>query len=221
MIEFFAGEHAHVDFYATSAEDSFLITVQGMDYSDANWSYALHGPDGSMIYGDATGHRMMGMDHTCLVDVTATRSDGRLTLVLQRDLADDDCWIGAWRLMVAYRARQLDAMLMPLIGELMVPVAGWPTRGSRYARATQQGAKQPPLRNIRFAPANRLDTVPIGTNRNDNQAETAVISIYGRTRHGSSCARMPMWSRSAKTSPSDWRSPRCSAAAPTACRSPG
>jgi hypothetical protein len=96
-----------------TTEDSFLITVQGMDYSDANWSYALHGPDGSMIYGDAIGHRMMAMDHTCLVDVTATRSDGRLTLVLQRDLADDDCWIGAWRLMVAYRTRQLDAMLMP------------------------------------------------------------------------------------------------------------
>ena len=84
--------------------------------------------------------------------------------------------------MVAYRACQLDAMLMPLIGELMVPVAGWPTRGSRYARATRQGANQPPVRNIRFAPANRLDTVPIGTNRNDNQAETAVITIYGRTR---------------------------------------
>ena len=182
VIEFFAGEHAHVDFFATSAEDSFLITVQGMDYSDANWSYALHGPDGSMIYGDATGHHMMAMDHTCLVDVTATRSDGRLTLVLQRDLADDDCWIGAWRLMVAYRTRQLDAMLMPLIGELMVPVAGWPTRGSRYARATRRGARQPALRNIRFAPANRLDTVPIGTNRNDNQAETAVITIYARTR---------------------------------------
>ena len=46
VLEFFAGEHAHVDFYATSAEDSFLITVQGMDFSDANWSYALHGPDG-------------------------------------------------------------------------------------------------------------------------------------------------------------------------------
>ena len=71
---------------------------------------------------------------------------------------------------------------MPLIGELMVPVAGWPTRGSRYARATRRRARQPALRNIRFAPANRLDTVPIGTNRNDNQAETAVITIYARTR---------------------------------------
>ena len=57
VIEFFAGEHAHVDFHATSAEDAFLITVQGMDYIDDNWSFALHGPDGSMVYGDATGRR--------------------------------------------------------------------------------------------------------------------------------------------------------------------
>jgi hypothetical protein len=183
VLELFAGEHAHVDFSATSAEDTFLITVQGMDYADPNWSFALHGPDGSMIYGDATDRHAMSMNHHgCLVDVTATRADGRLTLVVQRDLADDDCWVGAWRLMVAYRALRLDAMLMPQIGELMVPVAGWPTRGTRFGRATGQGGKLPVPRNIRLAPAHRLDTVPVGTNRNDNQAETAVVTIYARTR---------------------------------------
>jgi len=70
---------------------------------------------------------------------------------------------------------------MPLIGELMVPVAGWPTRVAVRPRHAA-GARQPALRNIQFAPANRLDTVPIGTNRNDHQAETAVITIYARTR---------------------------------------
>jgi hypothetical protein len=116
------------------------------------------------------------------VDATATRADGRLTLVVQRDLADDDCWVGAWRLMVAYRAQQLDAMVMPLIGELMVPVAGWPTRGARFARATSQGRALPTPRNVRSGPAHRLDTVPVGTNRNDNPSETAVVTIYARTR---------------------------------------
>jgi Common central domain of tyrosinase len=183
VLELFGGEHAHVDFWATSAEDAFLITVQGMDFDDANWSYALHGPDGSMIYGDASGMHAMGMDcHTCLVDVTATRADGRLTLVMQRDRADTDCWVGAWRLMVAYRASHFDAMVMPLISELMLPVAGWPSRGPRFARSTPQAATQVLPRSLQVRPANRLDTVPLGTNRNDNPGETVIVSIYARTR---------------------------------------
>ena len=44
VLELFAGEHAHVDFHATSAEDSFLITAQGLDFNDENWPSTCTGP---------------------------------------------------------------------------------------------------------------------------------------------------------------------------------
>jgi hypothetical protein len=195
VFELFAGEHAHLDYDATSAEDAFVVTAQGMDFDDANWSYFLHGPGGSMAYGDQPGMHGMpamggmpghGADHCCCagVDVTSSRAAGRLSLVVQRDLACDDCWVGAWRLMVAYRARTMDAMVMPLVGELVVPVAGWPTRGSRFAGALPGKRKRVVAsRNVVVAaPANRLDSMPLGTNRADGPSCTAVVTIYGRSR---------------------------------------
>jgi hypothetical protein len=162
-----------------------------MDFDDENWTFVLHGPDGSMVYGDQPGMQdmagMTGMTaHCCCagVDVTSSRAAGRLTLVVQRDLACDDCWVGAWRLMIAYRARAMDAMVMPVVGELMVPVAGWPTRGARYAGSLPGKRKRVVAsRTVRVdAPANRLDSVPVGTNRGDGPSCSAVVNIYGRSR---------------------------------------
>src|SRR5215510_1669462 len=59
IMELFAGEYTHIEFDATSADDAFLITAQGMDFNDANWSFHLHAPDGTMVYHDgdsAAGH---------------------------------------------------------------------------------------------------------------------------------------------------------------------
>ena len=53
VLELFAGEHAHMEFTATSAEDSFFVTAQGMDFSD-DWSYQLIGPDGHVVYADGS-----------------------------------------------------------------------------------------------------------------------------------------------------------------------
>lgn len=186
VLELFAGEHAHVEFQATSADDAFFITVQGMDYNDDNWTFELHGPDGLMAYGEAGGpmHMMRGrMDMGCVPDVTAVRATGRLSLVMQRDGADDGCWVGTWRLMVAYKARQFDAMLMPTIGELLWPVAAGPQRGARYSRLLVNPDKRIATRNIlNVRAANPLDVVALSTNRNDRPACNAVINIYARTR---------------------------------------
>jgi len=184
VLELFAGEHAHVDFLATSADDSFLITVQGMDFEDANWEFHLHGPDGLMAYGDGgEAMHVHGLMHGgCLPHVTATRNAGRLSLVLQRDQADYGCWVGRWRLMVAYKARALDAMVMPKFGELIFPVSAGPSRGPRFSRLLQAPAGRVPTRNVIAAAAHRLDAQPAGNNLNSREACNAVVNIYGRTR---------------------------------------
>jgi hypothetical protein len=34
VVELFEGEHTHLEFTATSAEDAFFLTAQGMDFDD-------------------------------------------------------------------------------------------------------------------------------------------------------------------------------------------
>lgn len=185
VFELFAGEHTHVSFAATSADDAFWITVQGLDFTDDNWIFHLDGPDGLTLYGEGTGHVHAAGDrgHTlCLPDVTATRANGRLSLLVQRGTADDSCWVGAWELMVAYRARRMDAMLMPTVGELMLPVSAGPVRGKRFERLLATPAARVPSRNVRQRAAHRFDERPLGTNNSDQPACTAVVNIYARTR---------------------------------------
>jgi hypothetical protein len=183
LLELFEGEHAHVDFLATLAEDAFLITAQGMDFVDENWSFVLHGPDGAIVYGDAAGHTASSHAHgTARPDITARRANGRLTLMLQRDNADAAAWVGPWQLMVAYKARRLDAMVMPSLGELILPVSAGRIHGPRYARLLSASAARIAARNVKARPAHRLDTTPPGNNRNDRTACNAVVNIYAQTR---------------------------------------
>src|SRR4029079_12298532 len=60
VIELFAGEHTHLEFWATSAEDKFLMTAQGMDFTDPNWSFHLQAPDGTFVYADGPAHEHGG-----------------------------------------------------------------------------------------------------------------------------------------------------------------
>ena len=50
VIELSAGEHTHMEFSATSADESFFLTAQRMDFEDPNWSYQLISPDGHAHY---------------------------------------------------------------------------------------------------------------------------------------------------------------------------
>jgi len=183
VIELFAGEHAHIDFQATSAEEAFLITVQGMDFDDDNWAFHLHGPGGYMVYGEAAGHEHSTMcGHCCAPDVTARRGKGRLSLVVQRNNSDTSCWVGSWRLMVAYKARGLDAMVMPKIGELIFPVSAGPVRGARFSRLLIAPKARVATRSLKARPSHPLDTKSLSTNRNQSEACNAVINISARTR---------------------------------------
>lgn len=197
VVELYAGEHTHLEFWATSGEEVFLITAQGMDFSDPNWSFHLQAPDGTIVYADGSGHEEAGgtsQRHSghaghgggcgcCRTpDVTVNRSNGRLTLVLQRDSADAPCWVGLWRLMVAYRARDETAMTMFLPGDLMIPVSAGPVRGPRYARLLDRRLQTSPVRGIASPARHRLDVGATGTNNDDADACAIVVNIYARSR---------------------------------------
>lgn len=184
VIELFAGEHTHIEFRATSADESFFLTAQGMDFEDPNWSFQLIGPNGYAAYTDGIHHAHGGTapHGSRMPHVTATRKDGRLSLMLQRDSADASCWVGAWELMIAYRARDMSAMVMADIGEMMFPVAAGPVRGPRYARLLQPVEKRVAARSVVSSPRHQLDVRPGSTNNDGKQACSIVVNVYARTR---------------------------------------
>src|ERR1051325_786611 len=186
VIELFAGEHTHMEFSATSADESFFLTAQGMDFEDPNWSFQLIAPDGSAVYSDGIHHGHGGTMAHChcgrMPHVTATRANGRLSLMLQRDSADDMVWVGTWMLMIAYRAKDMSSMVMVDIGELMFPVAAGPVRGARYARLLQSVEKRVAARAVAATPRHQLDVRPGSTNNNTKEACSIVVNVYARTR---------------------------------------
>jgi hypothetical protein len=184
VIEMYAGEHTHVEFYATSAEERFFITAQGMDFEDSNWSYHLEAPDGTVIWGDMAHGHAGPAAHGRLPHVTARRGDGRLSLMLQRDSAPASTWVGRWNLMISYRARDLSAMLMLDISELMIPVAAGPVRGPRHARLLQRQEKRfaTPSRAIAGVQRHALDVRAAETNNSGNESATIVVNIYAASR---------------------------------------
>ncbi|MGA7731663.1 MAG: tyrosinase family protein [Chloroflexia bacterium] len=186
VIELFEGEHTHLEFTATSAEETFFLTAQGMDFADNDWSYHLVGPDGHVAYATdpSLDHGHAGGHHCCerRPNVTARRRKGRLTLFVARDNADTSTWVGSWTLLIAWRARALDAMVMLDPGELMLPVAAGPARGPRYARLLLKPGQRIAARAVPTAQRHRLDIRPPSTGRADRPACSVVVNVYARTR---------------------------------------
>ncbi len=188
VVELFAGEYTHLQFEATSADEAFLITAQGMDFNDANWSFHLHGPDGTMVYGDGAAamdhsHDDMGCMHCCRrPHVTARRANGRLSLLLQRDSAETPCWVGRWSLMVIFKARTPDAMVMFTPDNLLAPVSAGTLRGPKYSRLLVHPKERRAQRNIVQRPSSVFDMVPTATNNSDREACDIAVNVYARTR---------------------------------------
>ena len=186
VIELFAGEHTHLEFKATSAEDTLFLTAQGMDFDDEAWTFQLFGPDGGLVY-DSGGlplhaHGGAHAHGARRPSVVARRGGGRLSLVVQRDSADLSTWVGGWTLMIAWRARLLDAMVMLDPGELMRPVGAGPLRGPHYARLLLRPERRKAAAAIASRPRHRLDIRATSTNSSGNAACSVVVNIYARTR---------------------------------------
>lgn len=182
VIELFAGEHIHLDHYATSADDRFLITAQGMDFDDDNWTFHLIGPGERMLYGEGAHGHGNDCHHCCPeVTITARRSNARLTLMVSRGHTSAECWVGKWQLMIAYKARKETGMVMPEIGEWLFPVSAGPVRGARFTRLGIEPRKRIAKRSI-FRPARHgLDTMPVTSNSDNREACDVVVNIYART----------------------------------------
>ena len=194
MLELFAGEHVHLDIDVTSADDAIFVTAQGMDFIDENWGFHLIAPDGVVAYADGPAshaHASAGGHGGPRPDVTAQRATGRLSLMLQRDSADASALVGRWRLMAAYRTKEMDAMVMADIGELIWPVSAGPVRGPRFARLLQRPQTRTAARSIPERPRHRLDVRPGGTNRDGNRACSLLVNMYARTRPESSSHLRP------------------------------
>jgi Common central domain of tyrosinase len=184
VVELFEGEFVHLEFTATSAEDAFFLTAQGMDFEDPHWSYQLIGPDGEAIYTDGglTAHLHGGGHAARRPYPRARRGNGRLSLFVSRDSADDSAWVGTWMLVIAWRARDLDAMVMVDPGELLVPVAAGPVRGPRYARLLLKPERRVAARAVAGKPRHRLDIRATSTNRSNRPTSSVVVNVYARTR---------------------------------------
>ena len=84
--------------------------------------------------------------------------------------------------MIAYRAKDMSAMVMPDLGELMFPVAAGPVRGARYARLLQPMEKRLAARSVVAKQRHPLDIRPGSTNNDSKQACSVVVNVYARTR---------------------------------------
>lgn len=184
VVELFEGEHTHLTFSATSADDAFLLTAQGMDFTDKNWSFVLHAPNGQMLYNDQLGHKHADhCNHCCVAPhITTLRSNGRLSMVIQKGNTSKDCWVGDWTLMVSYKARQLDKMMMPELGELLFPVTAGPIKGDRYLRLLQKVSQRKATRNVISSSVHGLDHRTVGTNSSGLAACNLVMNVYARTK---------------------------------------
>ena len=183
VIELFDGEYTHLSFSATSADDCFLLTAQGMDFKDKNWKYVLHAPNGQVVYGDHTdSSHSNGCNHCCpMPHITAVRSNGRLSMVIQRNNADKTCWVGSWVLMVFYKTRIEDAMYMLKLGEILFPSGAGPIKGERYARLLSKPGQRIPTRNVAYKPLHGLDFRGAGTNNSNREACDVVVNVYARS----------------------------------------
>jgi hypothetical protein len=160
-------------FYATSADQGFMVAVVGFDYTDRNWSVMLHGPDGSMYHDSTTS--------PCFV--TVRRGRGRTTIFVDRNGVGDARWVGRWDVMVTYmpKAEPL-GMVMFSPWQNLVPVGAPPVRGPLFTRVDQAAAKRPTARlslddHGRTAfPSAALGTIPAGP------PAAVAVEVYVKTR---------------------------------------
>jgi tyrosinase-like protein len=150
IYELMPGEHAETPFYATSSDESFMITATGFDLVDGNWSFCVVAPDGSHC-GDAVhGHH----DESAFVpfDFSMVKRGARATIFLHRSGAPASSWVGRWTVRAMYRMAEDDpdmVMFMPSRWDLLLPAGAPPVRGPLYTRAALPPAKRSAVRLLR------------------------------------------------------------------------
>jgi hypothetical protein len=196
LYELYPGEHVDTPFYVSEADQSFMITVQGFDYDDENWSCCLILPDGSSCSCDAScddhgsahdhehshGHEETNSHVHDDFLVTTNSKNGRITVFLNRNGAEEEHWIGPWRVRVMYKMNDVNMrMYMPSLVDRLFPTGARPVRGPVYAQYNWPYQKRV---SARLLPSQTKTANPIsvtGLNENRTDPCAVAVNIYCRS----------------------------------------
>lgn len=196
--ELFPGEHVDSPFYVTEADQSYMVTVQGFDYSDENWDACLVLPDGSSCACDAScdeDAHSDGHDHTHAhgnghvhshehgsVLVTGNKANGRITILLNRNGADSDEWVGRWFVRVMYRMTGDNMrMFMPSGYDLIFPTGSRSVRGPLFAQARLPLRQRTAARLMPPRSAAQASFPVTGANEDRQESCAVSVNVYCRS----------------------------------------
>ncbi len=196
--ELYPGEHVDTPFDATDADQSFMITIQGFDYNEENWTACLILPDGSSCSCDAScdsdeddhhadththSHSAGGSTHIHdQVLVTSNSKDGRITIFLNRNGADSDVWVGRWKVRVMYKMNEVNMrMFMPALNDMLFPAGARPVRGPVFAQLNYSAEQRLTMR-VQAPQKDILHPFPVtGVNGDRSDPSTVAVNIYGKS----------------------------------------
>ncbi len=194
IFDLYPGEHVHLRFDVTDADQSYMITAQGFDFSDGNWDFCLMAPSGmhcadTRMGGHTGAHISSSHSHGSSTEtltpflVTMKQRQGRCTIFLNRNGADLHDWVGRWYFMAYYKADPAEPMMvMPSISDFVLPVGAPPVRGPLYLRFFQKPAERLPVRAIANRPVHQLATGLNGISTTSPESPCAVsINIFNRS----------------------------------------
>ena len=194
VFDLYPGENVHLRFDVTDADQVFMITAQGFDFSDKNWDFCLMAPDGTHCgdtrsHAPGSGHGTKGHSHGSSTEVlepyliTMKQRNGRCTIFLNRNGADSHHWVGRWAIMAFYKADPDEhIMIMPSISDFILPAGAPPVKGQLYTRFFQTPDKRLPVRAIAGKPAHSSAIGLPGMTTTSKEPPCAVsINIYNKT----------------------------------------
>ncbi len=204
IFDLYPGEHVHLRFDVTEADQGYMITAQGFDFNDGNWDFCLMAPNGMHCadtrvgaHGPSpatSGHGGRGHSHGGSTEVlapflvTMKQRRGRCTIFLNRNGADGHVWAGRWHFMAYYKADPDEPlMVMPSLADFTLPTGAPPVRGPLYSRFALKPAERLPVRAVAGSPAHQLATGLNGVSTTSPDAPCAVsINIFNRTSNQAS-----------------------------------
>lgn len=199
IFDLYPGEHVHLRFDVTDADQAYMITAQGFDFNDANWDFCLMAPSGmhcadTRMGGHTATPVSSGHSHGSSTEtlapflVTMKQRHGRCTIFLNRNGADTHDWVGRWYFMAYYKADPDEPMMvMPSLSDFTLPSGAPPVRGPLYSRFDQKPTQRLSVRAVVANPAHQLATGLPGSSTTSPEPSCAVsINIFNRTSHQAS-----------------------------------
>lgn len=204
VYELHVGEHVDTPFYVSEADQSFMFTVQGLDYNGENWQCFLMLPNGSMCDCNANDDdhssehsHSAGTEHDHDDDhgtgqpnshlhegflVTSNSKNGRITIFLNRNGGEAEHWTGRWNVRVMYKMTDKNMrMHMPSLIDRLFPVGARPVRGPVYAQLNKPYNNRLSSRVLPAQFKGQAVNPVEGVNENREGPCAVSVNIYCRT----------------------------------------